>query len=61
MVNYTETGFLKVKAPPELKRLLTEHWEKNQNKGTAENWGVGNIYVNHWVRLFTPFHLPSTS
>lgn len=49
MVNYTETGFMKIKAPVELKRLLDEHWEKNKDNGSEENWGVGNIYVNHWA------------
>jgi hypothetical protein len=49
MVNYTETGFMKIKAPEELRRLLTEHWEKNKDNRKSEDWGVGNIYVNHWA------------
>jgi prolyl 4-hydroxylase len=38
MVNYTETGFKKIKAPKELFRLLTEHWETNKDKKIEEVW-----------------------
>ena len=40
MVNYTETGFMKIKAPEELRNLLTAHWERNKDNGKPENWGV---------------------
>jgi prolyl 4-hydroxylase len=56
MVNYTETGFKKIKAPKELRDLLTAHWERNKDNGVSENWGVGNIYVNHWE---SPTHMVS--
>ena len=40
MVNYTETGFMKIKAQEELRKLLTDHWEQNKDNGKPENWGV---------------------
>ena len=38
MVNYTDTGFMKIKAPKELKELLTKHWEINKDARAKENW-----------------------
>ena len=40
MVNYTSTGFMKIKAPEELRKLLTDHWEKNKDNKKDENWGL---------------------
>ena len=48
MVNYTATGFMKIRAPERVRKLLTEHWEKNQDRKKPEKWPCGNIYVNHW-------------
>jgi hypothetical protein len=48
MKNLTEIGFQKIRAPPHLKELIEEFWNKNSNKDKEENWGVGNTYLNHW-------------
>jgi prolyl 4-hydroxylase len=48
MVNYTSTGFKKIKAPKELYDLLKKHWDDNRDNMKEEVWGRGNIYVNHW-------------
>eukprot|EP00816_Leptocylindrus_hargravesii_P000281 CAMPEP_0196826108 /NCGR_PEP_ID=MMETSP1362-20130617/93443_1 /TAXON_ID=163516 /ORGANISM="Leptocylindrus danicus, Strain CCMP1856" /LENGTH=531 /DNA_ID=CAMNT_0042206649 /DNA_START=118 /DNA_END=1714 /DNA_ORIENTATION=+ len=48
MVNYTDTGFKKVRAPPELMTLLIDFWEKNKNSEQKENWFTGNTYTNSW-------------
>lgn len=50
MVNLTETGFKKVKAPGHLKELIDDFWAANNGEinEKIENWGVGNSYVNHW-------------
>jgi hypothetical protein len=49
MVNYTSTGFMKIRAPKEVQELLFNHWEANNHLREQEVWGVGNIYSNHWV------------
>jgi prolyl 4-hydroxylase len=48
MQNYTELGFKKIRAPPEVYSLIKEFWDKNKDKATLENWGVGNSYTNNW-------------
>lgn len=48
MVNYTSTGFKKVKAPKALFDLLAAHWETNKHLKKEEVWFVGNTYTNHW-------------
>ena len=48
MLNYTDTGFKKIKAPKAVMDLLTAHWEKNKANMKKENWAAGNVYVNHW-------------
>jgi len=48
MVNYTSTGFKKIRAPKEVMDLLFQHWEANKDKKEKEVWSAGNIYVNHW-------------
>ena len=50
MVNLTETGFQKIRAPPKLKALIDDFWTQNSQKGKPEQWGAGNSYVNHWNR-----------
>ena len=48
MVNLTEVGFQKIRAPPKLKALIDAFWTQNSDKGKPEQWGAGNSYVNHW-------------
>jgi hypothetical protein len=48
MVNYTSTGFKKIRAPEALRKLLIAHWERNKDNKQDEKWNAGNIYVNHW-------------
>jgi prolyl 4-hydroxylase len=48
MTNYTSVGYKKIKAPPELFRLVKEFWDANNNRKTLENWGIGNTYTNNW-------------
>lgn len=48
MVNYTDTGFKKIRAPQRVIDLLNKHWELNKDKKEQEVWFTGNIYVNHW-------------
>ena len=49
MVNYTETGFMKIQAPESLRKLLANHWERNKGEQASENWPKANIYTNHWA------------
>ena len=44
MVNYTSTGFKKIKAPKKVFDLLKTHWEMNKHLAKAEVWSVGNVY-----------------
>jgi len=44
MVNYTSTGFKKIKAPKQVFDLLKDHWETNKHLAKEEVWTVGNIY-----------------
>mmetsp|Transcript_29567 Transcript_29567/g.54519 ORF Transcript_29567/g.54519 Transcript_29567/m.54519 type:complete len:327 (+) Transcript_29567:119-1099(+) len=48
MVNYTEMGFVKVKAPPKVFKMIKEFWEKNHGQEEVEEWFTGNTYTNHW-------------
>lgn len=48
MQNYTRDGYKKIKAPPEVWKLIKEFWEKNKNNKKLENWGAGNTYTNNW-------------
>jgi len=47
--NYTELGFKKIKAPPDIFEVIKEFWEKNKDNQSPENWNAGNTYTNHWV------------
>ena len=38
MVNYTQNGFTKIRAPDEVMDLLREFWDANKDKATNENW-----------------------
>lgn len=48
MQNYTEVGYKKIKAPPELFQLIQEFWNNNHHKAKPEQWGTGNTYTNNW-------------
>ncbi len=41
MINYTETGFLKIKAPERVYKLLREFWDANKDKARLEDWPAG--------------------
>ena len=45
MVNYTSTGFQKIRAPKQTMDMLLTHWERNRAKKKQEVWGTGSIYV----------------
>jgi len=49
MKNYTATGFMKIRAPEAVRKLLTDYWEKNKKSQKLEQWPAGSIYVNHWA------------
>ena len=46
--NYTEIGFKKMKAPPDVWNIINTFYQNNKGKETLENWPRGNTYVNHW-------------
>lgn len=48
MVNFTDTGFKKIRAPKEVMELLYAHYERNKDQQKQEVWPAGNVYVNHW-------------
>jgi len=48
MVNYTEMGFAKIKAPPRVFKAIQRFWENNQGREEVEEWYAGNTYTNHW-------------
>ena len=43
MVNYTELGYTKIRAPKEVMDLLTEFWNTNKDKATNEKWARGYV------------------
>lgn len=45
MVNYTDTGFKKIRAPPELYEVLKNYFDANFENRKVEKWPKGNIYV----------------
>ena len=52
MNNYTELGFSKVRAPPELMARLVGFWNGRDAHDVGripdEAWPPGNTYTNHW-------------
>ena len=48
MINMTEIGFQKVRAPEHLIILVEKFWQANHVIQTEENWGMGNSYYNYW-------------
>jgi len=49
MQNYTKVGYKKIKAPPEVWKLIKKFWDTNRHNVKPENWGVGNTYTNNWI------------
>mmetsp|Transcript_8069 Transcript_8069/g.11725 ORF Transcript_8069/g.11725 Transcript_8069/m.11725 type:complete len:513 (+) Transcript_8069:63-1601(+) len=49
MTNYTDVGYKKIRAPPEVMSLISEFWEANKERGTLETWGTANTYTNNWA------------
>lgn len=51
MQNYTDLGFKKIKAPPEVWAAVKKFWEENKDRSNwkNENWPRGNTYTNHWT------------
>lgn len=50
MQNYTDLGFKKMKAPPEVWEKIQKFWADNKDRKNwqPENWPRGNTYTNHW-------------
>lgn len=47
MQNYTNAGFAKVSAPPEVTKLLQDFWKSGKGR-IEEKWSHAATYVNHW-------------
>ena len=47
-VNYTDTGFLKLKAPTVVFEALYDLFHANKHKAVKENWSHGKTLLNHW-------------
>ena len=61
MQNYTEIGFKKIRAPPELWKLISDFWDKNRDNAKTEQWGVGNTYTNNWESSSSMVSVEDTS
>ena len=48
MVNFTDVGYKKIKAPKHVFDMLVAFWEENKDNETDEEWIPGNIFVNYW-------------
>mmetsp|Transcript_11323 Transcript_11323/g.32529 ORF Transcript_11323/g.32529 Transcript_11323/m.32529 type:complete len:505 (+) Transcript_11323:101-1615(+) len=48
LLNFTETGFLKMRAPDSVLHLINDFWERNKDKAEEEYWPEGEIHTNHW-------------
>jgi hypothetical protein len=48
MVNFTDTGYSKVRASEYIRNLLSEHFEQNKDDHHDEAWTTTDVYVNHW-------------
>jgi len=48
MVNYTEYGYVKIRTPEKLFRLIKNFWDQNRHNASIEKWNYGNSYTNHW-------------
>ena len=41
MINYTQMGFTKMRAPPEVFELLQSFWTNNRHRAVKEDWSAG--------------------
>lgn len=41
MMNYTQLGFTKIRAPTEVFELLKEFWKDNRDRALEEHWSTG--------------------
>jgi hypothetical protein len=62
MVNYTSTGYQKIRAPDRLFQLIQEHWLRNKDQPNGddefvEKWAKGHTYVNYWKSNTTYYGL----
>lgn len=48
MVNFTETGYKKVRLPEHAFSLLSKFWERNKNREELELWDKGDMTTNFW-------------
>jgi len=48
MMNFTDLGFKKMKAPKDLYDALLQFWKDNRDSESDEEWAKGNIFVNYW-------------
>eukprot|EP00586_Coscinodiscus_wailesii_P008116 CAMPEP_0172522434 /NCGR_PEP_ID=MMETSP1066-20121228/293120_1 /TAXON_ID=671091 /ORGANISM="Coscinodiscus wailesii, Strain CCMP2513" /LENGTH=469 /DNA_ID=CAMNT_0013305433 /DNA_START=130 /DNA_END=1539 /DNA_ORIENTATION=+ len=48
MVNYTDTGFKKIKCPERMYKLIKDFYDENKGGEKEEQWFTGNTYTNHW-------------
>jgi len=58
MVNYTDLGFKKIRAPESMFKLIKTYWDEHKHKKyqNEEQWGAGNTYTNNWI---APTHMLS--
>jgi len=48
MVNFTDVGYKKIRAPEHIFELLAKFWEANKDKQSGENFFPGNVFINYW-------------
>jgi hypothetical protein len=48
MVNFTDIGYKKIRAPEHVFELLVEFWEANKDKQSDESFFPGNVFINYW-------------
>lgn len=48
MVNFTDLGYKKIRAPEHVFSLLVDFWENNKEKEKDEHFPVGNVFINYW-------------
>lgn len=48
MINFTETGFTKLRAPEHLVQKLKKFFDDNKENQTRERWSTADIHTNHW-------------
>jgi prolyl 4-hydroxylase len=53
MVNFTDNGYKKIRAPEPLFQIIKTFWEKNRHNETLEAWTAGETTTNHWVNAST--------